>query len=223
MRLSGRRLTATLVALLVITIAAGSVAAYAIGRQQSENAAAPTNPRTTSQTSPSAGSSSSIPVATSAGSPPSAPATRSGPTSRSVATRPPVDAQVVLGAQSADHPRAGEIQELVERYFQAINDKDFDAWAATVSADQLHGYTVEQWLGTYRTTTDSNIEIVQILDDPLQVQMTFVSEQDPADAPPAMQVDCILWDVTYYLGNADDGSLVVGLSQRELSQMKECP
>ena len=137
----------------------------------------------------------------------SAPATTTGgPTAP---TGPSSDTEVQLTPAAQQHSDADEVKSLLQHYFDAINDRDYAAWAGTVSAEQSAAWSESDWLRAYDSTKDSSIKVIDIDDDPLRVRLWFTSEQDPALAPQDLPVDCINWDVTYLLVE-EQGRLVLG-------------
>lgn len=124
---------------------------------------------------------------------------------------PVADHSVRLSAAAGGHPRAAEVQTTVQQYFDAINNRDFAAWTHSVAAAQSAPQTESQWVNDYSTTTDSNLTVVGISDDPLRVRMMFTSEQDVELAPKSLPVDCINWDVTYLLGDQDGRLVLTGI------------
>ncbi len=215
---TGRRLTPTLVAVLVLCALVGGTAAFAIGRQQ-RTAAAPggTVAGQTSvvgtATSDTIGSGSSS--ASSAAVPPAS-SSATGPAPSSAGTvqppqSPSQDVSVQLSPQALQSPHAEQVRQLLQRYFDAINTGDYDVWAGAVSTAQSSSRPKQEWEKSYRSTHDSQIRVVSIFDDTLQVRLWFVSQQDVSLAPADLRVPCISWDVTYQLVK-QKGSLVVGNS-----------
>lgn len=124
---------------------------------------------------------------------------------------PADDQSVRLSADAQVHPRATEVLLTVQQYFAAINNRDYSAWTQSVSSAQSAPQTEPQWTRDYSTTTDSNLTVVGISDDPLRVRMMFTSEQDVELAPKSLPVDCINWDVTYLLGDQDGRLVLTGI------------
>lgn len=227
---TGRRLTPTLVAVLVLCVLVGGIAAFAIGRQQ-RTAAAPGRTvsgqasvvGTATSDTIGSGSSSASPAGTapSDGTVPSAAmppvsSSASGPASSSAGTvqppqSPSQDVSVQLSPQALQSPHAEQVRQLLQRYFDAINTGDYDVWADAVSTAQSSSRPKQEWEKSYKSTHDSQIRVVSIFDDTLQVRLWFVSQQDVSLAPADLRVPCISWDVTYQLVK-QKGSLVVGNS-----------
>lgn len=98
------------------------------------------------------------------------------------------------------HPLYRTLQPLLQRYFDAINAKDYARWAGTVTAKRRQDQPEEKWQKDYRTTTDGSIVIYRIEasgHDAARVLLQFTSVQDPADAPEELKVGCIHWNVVW--------------------------
>jgi len=101
---------------------------------------------------------------------------------------------------AAANPLFRTLQSLLQRYFDAVNATDFDAWSTTVTAQRLEATPREKWETDYRSTKDGNILIYRIEatgDDTARVLLHFTSTQDPASAPPELPVDCIHWNLVW--------------------------
>src|SRR5690349_11842880 len=62
----------------------------------------------------------------------------------------PIDDQSVrLSDQAAGHPRADDVQAVLQQYFDAINNRDYASWMGAVSADQSAPQTEQQWTQDY--------------------------------------------------------------------------
>ena len=134
---------------------------------------------------------------------------------------PAADQTVRLSDTAAAHPRANEIQSVLQQYFDAINNRDYASWIGVVSADQSAPQTEQQWTQDYSSTTDSNLALMVIADEPLRARMMFTSEQDVALAPASLPVSCINWDITYLLSD-QDGHLVLSGMDPSAQSMTAC-
>jgi hypothetical protein len=106
------------------------------------------------------------------------------------------------------HPLYRTVRDLLQRYFDSINDKDYGAWLTTVTADRAERQPESAWHTAYRSTSDGSVVIYRIElgdDDTARVLMTFVSVQDEADAPRELPSDCIQWSVVFPLILEPDG------------------
>jgi hypothetical protein len=144
--------------------------------------------------------------------------TTGGPTAP---TGPSSDTQVQMTPAAQQHQYAGQVKSVLQRYFDAINERDYAGWAGTVTAEQSAAWSEHDWLRAYDSTKDSSIKVVDIDDDPLRVRLWFTSEQDPALAPQDLPVDCINWDVTYLL-TEEQGQLVLGGLDPDATSKAHC-
>jgi hypothetical protein len=169
------------VAVLVIVVAAAAAGAgtwYAVGR---------------------------APAATAPASP-SAPA-GSGPASSGPASAPPAGL-ASLAPAAALYPGAGAIEAVVNRYFQAINGRDYAAYQATQSPGIA--MTEPQFQAGFKSTRDSNVLITGITTMPggqPAADVTFTSRQQPQDGPDGES--CTNWHVTMYF-DGGAGTYAVG-------------
>ena len=124
---------------------------------------------------------------------------------------PSDDAAVRLSSRAAEHPRGAEIRGLLQLYFDAINNQDYDAWKRTVAVEQSAPQTQDRWIQDYSTTVDSNIAVLTVADGPLRARTMFTSQQAVELAPPSLPAPCINWDVTYLLGDQDGRLVLTGI------------
>jgi hypothetical protein len=177
---------ALVAAVLIIAVAAAAAGAgtwYAVGRA----------PAATAPTSPSAPASSG-------------PAS-SGPASSGPASAPPAGL-ASLAPAAALYPGAGAIEAVVNRYFQAINGRDYAAYQATQSPGIA--MTEPQFQAGFKSTRDSNVLITGITTMPggqPAADVTFTSRQQPQDGPDGES--CTNWHVTMYF-DGGAGTYTVG-------------
>lgn len=98
------------------------------------------------------------------------------------------------------HPLYQTLQPLLQRYFSAINAKDYKTWVATVTTERRDKQPEKQWQHDYRTSRDGSIVMYRIEvggDGTARVLVQFTSTQDPTDGPPELQVGCIHWHVVW--------------------------
>ena len=135
------------------------------------------------------------------------------PISQSSASQPPMgpsnNQTVELSAAARSQPRSDQVQQLLQAYFDAINNHDYEAWSDVVSTAQTKKQDSARWLQAYASTVDSSIWVQSLSASPLRVALRFTSEQDPDLAPPDLQVGCIDWALTYRIEQQGD-QLVVG-------------
>jgi hypothetical protein len=182
---------ALVAAVLIIAVAAAAAGAgtwYAVGRA----------PAATAPTSPSAPASSG---------PASSGPASSGPASSGPASAPPAGL-ASLAPAAALYPGAGAIEAVVNRYFQAINGRDYAAYQATQSPGIA--MTEPQFQAGFKSTRDSNVLITGITTMPggqPAADVTFTSRQQPQDGPDGES--CTNWHVTMYF-DGGAGTYAVG-------------
>lgn len=193
MPVRGSRLTLALWLGVVVVVILGAGAAVAVsGSQRRPTAAA------TTVVEPATVAASSTPVARVKGGADVQPAV--GPSNNQT---------VQLSAAAKAQPRAEQVQQLLQAYFDAINNHDYGAWSDVVTTAQTTHQDSDRWLQAYASTVDSSIWVQSLSGTPLRAALRFTSEQDPELAPPDLQVDCIDWTLTYQI-DEQDGQLVVG-------------
>ncbi len=96
---------------------------------------------------------------------------------------------------AAAHPSAAAVSALLTRHFTAINDHDYEAWSATVVPRRIADQPRGEWDRAFRSTRDSDVVVSGIAAQGggLLVDLSFVSEQDVADAPPDVPAARICW------------------------------
>jgi hypothetical protein len=157
---------------------------------------------------------------------PSGPSLRDGWTSSSLtlsvapSSAPPTSAQpsstprttaadaAVLAPAAARYPGAAAIQTVVNRYFQAINGRDYAAYQATQSPGIA--MTASQFRAGFGSTRDSYVHITGISTMPggqPAADVTFTSRQQPQDGPEGES--CTNWHVTMYF-DGSAGTYTIG-------------
>jgi hypothetical protein len=124
------------------------------------------------------------------------------------------------------HPMYDTVRELLQRYFDAINTKDYAAWQDTVIPERVARQPEDKWLADYRTTRDGNIVIYRIEvaeDDSVRALMTFTSTQDPNDAPQELPEACINWNVVFPLIQQDGAWRIDSSPASASPQHEACP
>jgi hypothetical protein len=138
---------------------------------------------------------------------PSAPASRSTPGSSVPASAPPAGL-ASLAPAAALYPGAGAIEGVINRYFRAINGRDYSAYVTTQSPG--NAITAPQFQAGFESTRDSDVLITGITTMPdgrPAADVTFTSRQQPQDGPEGQT--CTDWHVSMYFdGNA--GSYTIG-------------
>jgi len=124
---------------------------------------------------------------------------------------PTADRSIRLADGAGDHPRAEEIRDVLQGYFDSINNRDYAAWVSTVAAAQSSAQNPQRWAKEYSSSVDSNLVVTMVSDNPLRARIKFTSQQSVDLAPPTLPADCIDWDVTYLLSDTDHGLVLSGI------------
>lgn len=109
-------------------------------------------------------------------------------------------------------PYADHVSALLRQYFNSINARDYDGWAATLSR-QRKVDPRSLFLAQYATTVDDDIRVFGIserADGSLLAAVSFRSRQDPSAAPADLPRSCLRWQVGYPL-IWEDGRLKIAL------------
>lgn len=133
----------------------------------------------------------------------------------------------VEGTEDAvEHPLFGTIQDLLQRYFDAINNRNYALWQTTVTQDRIRAQPEQAWQDGYRSTRDGSIVIRRIEAAPTgsgRVTLSFTSAQDVEDAPPDLPVGCIRWHVVYPIElEADEWKIAASTTTAPQTQKQKC-
>jgi hypothetical protein len=113
-----------------------------------------------------------------------------------------------LTPAAALYPGASAIESVINRYFQAINGRDYSAYQATQSPGIA--MTASQFQAGFASTQDSDVLITAIATMPggqPAADVTFTSRQQPQDGPEGES--CTNWHVTMYF-DGSAGTYTVG-------------
>jgi len=138
----------------------------------------------------------------------SAPASPSAPASSSAPASAPPAGLASLTPSAALYPGASAIEAVVNRYFQAINGRDYAAYRATQSPG--NAMTAPQFQAGFESTRDSDVLITGITtmpDGSPAADVTFASRQQPQDGPDGES--CTNWHVTMYF-DGSAGTYTIG-------------
>ncbi|HEX3648579.1 MAG TPA: hypothetical protein VHV49_09125 [Pseudonocardiaceae bacterium] len=97
-------------------------------------------------------------------------------------------------------PVHSDVQRVLQRYFDAINERRYDDWRSVVTETMAAQKTRQSFLAGYESTRDGSILVYRVdraLDGSLRVLLTFHSIQSLADAPADHQSGCLVWQVVY--------------------------
>lgn len=109
-------------------------------------------------------------------------------------------ANIELSPDAEAHPDSADIRWTLQMHFNAINMRRYETWKATVVAEKQRQLPEDKWQQEYATTRDAAVKVHRVEPGPkdsLRILMTFVSTQDPQDAPPGLESSCLRWSVVY--------------------------
>jgi hypothetical protein len=149
----------------------------------------------------------------------------SGPSSPVPRSAQPGNGTVQLSIDASQHPDGQRVHTVLQQFFDAINNHDYDQWARTVTAHRVSQTPMSRWMSDYESSRDGTIlvhRIESVTPTRLRVLMTFTSTQDVAKAPAELQADCIHWRVVYPM-QEERGALRVDLgTEGSTSQFSPC-
>lgn len=132
-------------------------------------------------------------------------------------TVPPRPTLVTIGP-SVSPGTGSAVRPLFTKFYLAINSKDFAGWSTTVTSTRLKEQSEAEWRQGYQSTQISEVIVKSVTSnggDVSRVAISFISNQDPADAPSDLRVPRICWSIVttvVYLGGPQQaiGSQVPG-------------
>lgn len=138
----------------------------------------------------------------------------------------PGTSEVRLSPDSFTHPDRQQVQTVLQRYFDAINARDFDSWRSTVSGRRASQAVEQTWMSAYETTKDGGMVVQRLESDVigrrLRALISFVSIQDVSKAPVALPEPCIRWRVVYVLVRENGELKVDEAPENRTPQMERC-
>jgi hypothetical protein len=143
---------------------------------------------------------------------------------------------VVIAAAAAQQANAPQVAAFLAGYFEAINDRDYQAYLAAFDDQARPDFTMQQFLANYGTTTDSDATLVDL--SPASTDtgstntgstntastgawaatVTFVSHQSPALS--TTNSSCTDWDLTLLLETSGN-SYVIGRAPASYPQTSQ--
>jgi hypothetical protein len=125
------------------------------------------------------------------------------------AGRPTGATAVVAAAGVARNPAARRVIALLDRYFTAINRRDYAAYARLLDRRRLRSDPAASFEGGYASTTDSDETLTRISavgSGNVAASVTFTSHQKRAISRD--HSSCTLWAITLYLVRHGRGYLI---------------
>ena len=120
-----------------------------------------------------------------------------------------------------DHPETAEVRRLFDRYFTAINQRDYPAYRAVlVPGPRLKSEA--QFRADFASTLDSSVRLLNLRADGtggLVTAVDFVSQQAPDAAPGG--ATCLHWVISYRLVRID-GALRIDVVRNREPDSRPC-
>ncbi|MEV7552572.1 hypothetical protein AB0N89_23420 [Amycolatopsis sp. NPDC089917] len=126
---------------------------------------------------------------------PTAPIVSDSPTSVAPGAQPGSPAVEVTPDVFA-HPQYQSVRQVLQGYFDSINDRDYPKWTSVVSRERAKTKTSAEWKKDYQSTRDGSILVYRVepgAPNTLRVLVAFTSTQDVEDAPVYLPEACIRW------------------------------
>ena len=116
---------------------------------------------------------------------------------------------VAVAPGAASNPAARRVAALLDRYFTAINRRDYAAYATLLDRRRLRSDPAASFEGGYASTTDSDETLTRISavgSGNVAASVTFISHQKPAIS--LDHSSCTLWSITLYLVRHGTGYMI---------------
>ncbi|WP_340687459.1 hypothetical protein LCL61_15435 [Amycolatopsis coloradensis] len=94
------------------------------------------------------------------------------------------------------HPQYQSVRQVLQGYFDSINDRDYPKWTSVVTRERAKTKTAAEWKKDYQSTRDGSILVYRVEPSTptmLRVLVAFTSTQDVEDAPLYLPEGCIRW------------------------------
>jgi hypothetical protein len=109
----------------------------------------------------------------------------------------------------AANPQAPQVASLLDSYFTAINNHDYEGYISLFTPAIQQGLTAAQFHTGFATTKDTDEALTSIssVDGSLAASVTFTSHQSPADSVDGSE-SCTNWQISLYLQQTGNGYLI---------------
>lgn len=129
---------------------------------------------------------------------------------------------VAMSEGVLEHPNYNAVRSVLQNHFDSINDGNYARWQTTVVEQREQELPQDEWMASYASTRDRDIRVLRLEpgpDDSLRVLISFISLQDPDEAPDGIS-DCLRWRVVYPLV-LESGQLLLDVSEYAGSSLYE--
>jgi len=114
----------------------------------------------------------------------------------------PGSATVLVSSDVAIHPQGQAVRNVLQTYFDSINNRDYRSWTTTVSTKRAGQKPQKTWEQDLQSTKDGSVLIYRIergAGVSLRVLIAFTSTQNVANAPEDFPEKCIHWRLVWPL------------------------
>jgi hypothetical protein len=138
----------------------------------------------------------------------------------------PGSSTVTMTPDVAASPDGGEVRQLMQVFFDAINTHSYKEWKTVVTPERIAEQNEEMFNDAYASTKDGTIQVRRIEaapDGDMSVLVTFHSMQDIAHAPSYAPYPCVQWQVVWPVVRDSTGQLKVDAGMTGKSpQAQQC-
>lgn len=120
----------------------------------------------------------------------------------------PGSTKVEMSADAAQSPYGAVVLNLLQTYYDAINEGTYVEWESTVTPNFIAATPQASWVSGYKTSRDTGMYVYRINPAPggqLRVLETFTSHQSVNNAPWFAPFACITWHSVLTVTNTKAG------------------
>lgn len=136
----------------------------------------------------------------------------------------PGSGRVTVTPDVAHDPLHANVQQVLQAYFDAVNDKKYAEWRSVVTPNLANQEPEAAFQQGYESTKDGSILVYRVDTAPdggLRVLLSFHSTQSVADAPKSFPYGCIVWQVVWPMSlDPQDGTWRVDAGTTDLSPQR---
>jgi len=216
-RSGGGRTTAFIVVGVVVALAAGGGVYALVSQTHGHATAQPSHPATVNASTAAPAVQVSTSLAASASASPSA------SPSASATPSPTQTGTVQVAPGVANDPAEPQVDAYLNRYFNAINTRNYSEYDSLLDAEQQQANTQSSFDSGYATTKDSDEVLTGITDTgggTLTANVSFTSHQSPADS--IDQSACNNWRLSLYLVPQGNGYVMTAAPASYHAAYTEC-
>jgi hypothetical protein len=109
-----------------------------------------------------------------------------------------------VSSEAWSYPSSPQVQDVLSRYFDAINSHNYGAWAATMTPAAVGEQTDTVWAKLYgKPSTQAGTirlsRVDEVAPGRVVALVSYVTAQSPDDAPNNLKLSQVCWRVSYAL------------------------